>query len=120
MSILFDLLAAILKVLLPILFDRASRPPVSEDATPDARRDALRERVKATWGRAATVVLICLCLGCSAQVRTIYIPDGQPVRLRQRIVNAQIWALDKDGTPTPGTMDLPEGWYALPMPDAPR
>ena len=48
--------------------------------------------------------------------RTVYVPDGKAVRLRETIENARIWALDHDGEPVPGSMDLPEGWYVLPDP----
>ena len=47
--------------------------------------------------------------------RTVYVPDGKAVRLRETI-NAKIWALDHNGEPVPGRMDLPEGWYVLPDP----
>lgn len=59
--------------------------------------------------------LACL-LGC-ARTRTVYVPDGEPVRLREPLKKVKIWALDKDKKEVPGEMDLPEGWYALPDPD---
>lgn len=58
------------------------------------------------------------CLpGCGTP--TIYVPNGEPVRLRETIRGATVWVLDKDadGEPVAGRMDLPEGWYALPMPE---
>jgi len=64
------------------------------------------------------VALLALCLvslsGCFT--RTIYVPDGTPVRLRETVRNAKVWVLDKDGNPVAGEMDLPEGWYVLPDP----
>jgi hypothetical protein len=48
-------------------------------------------------------------------VRTIYVPDGAPVRLRETIEDAKVWVLDADGKPVASQMDLPEGWYALPL-----
>ena len=48
--------------------------------------------------------------------RTIYIPPGKAVRLRQTIPNAKVWVMDADGKPVAGTMDLPEGWFCLDVP----
>ena len=61
------------------------------------------------------LVPILLLTGCA--VRTIYVPHGTPVRLRETVENVKVWVKDADGQPVPGRMDLPEGWYALPMPE---
>ena len=42
-------------------------------------------------------------------------PSGEPVRLRETIRNAKVWVVDKNGEPIASVMDLPEGWYALPL-----
>jgi len=55
---------------------------------------------------------ILLLTGC---VRTIYVPYGTPVRLRQTVKNAKVWVKDSHGEPVPGRMDIPNGWYALPL-----
>lgn len=52
-----------------------------------------------------------LLTGC---VRTIYVPHGTPVRLRETVKDAKVWVKDGDGQSVEGRMDLPEGWYALP------
>lgn len=52
--------------------------------------------------------------GCAT--RTIYVPDGEPVRLRETVRGAKVWVMDAGGQPVAGVMDLPEGWYALAMP----
>ena len=52
-----------------------------------------------------------LLTGC---VRTIYVPHGTPVRLRETVKDAKVWVKDADGQAVEGRMDLPEGWYALP------
>ena len=68
--------------------------------------------------RMAALLLICasglltVC-GCT---RTVYVPEGDPVQLRQAVKGVKIWAWDKDGKRVPGKMDLPEGWHALPDP----
>jgi len=51
--------------------------------------------------------------GCLA--RTVYVPHGAPVRIRKTIPGAQVWVMEKDGTITAGRIDIPEGWYALPL-----
>jgi len=57
---------------------------------------------------------ILLLAGC---VRTIYVPHGTPVRLRQTVKNTKVWVKDADGKPVAGKMDLPEGWYAVELDD---
>ena len=57
---------------------------------------------------------ILLLPGCA--VRTVYVPHGTPVRLRETIHDAKVWVKDSGGKPVAGKMDIPEGWYALPMP----
>lgn len=50
-------------------------------------------------------------------MRTVYVPHGTPVRLRQTIPNAKVWVKDEDGQVIAGQMDLPEGWYCLSVED---
>ena len=57
---------------------------------------------------------ILLLTGC---VRTIYVPHGTPVRLRETVKDVRVWVKDADGKPVAGRMDLYEGWYALPLED---
>ena len=58
-------------------------------------------------------VLLCVffAVGCT---RTVYVPHGTAVRLREPVENVKVWVLDKENNPVPGEMDLPEGWYCLP------
>ena len=60
------------------------------------------------------ILLLTSGAGC---VRTIYVPHGTPVRLRETVHNAKVWVKDADGEPVAGRMDIPNGWYALPMPE---
>lgn len=46
--------------------------------------------------------------------RTIYVPPGKAVQLRDTIRGAAVWVLDEAGDPVAGKMDLPEGWFCLP------
>ncbi|HOI56121.1 MAG TPA: hypothetical protein PLP01_12785 [Phycisphaerae bacterium] len=60
------------------------------------------------------ILLLTGCGGGAPFTRTIYVPDGTPVRLRETVKDAKVWVKDADGKPVAGKMDLPEGWYALP------
>jgi hypothetical protein len=62
----------------------------------------------------AVFLLVVLLSGCAT--RTIYVPDGSPVRIARPIPKAHVWVLDKDGKWAKGRVDIPEGWYALPDP----
>jgi hypothetical protein len=57
---------------------------------------------------------ILLLTGC---VRTIYVPHGTPVRLRQTVKDVKVWVKDSGGEPVAGKMDLYEGWYVLSVDD---
>lgn len=116
-AILVAVLTFVVRVLLPAWVEH-TRPRMSTADARRAERERLRGRVLATWGRAGALALLAglvLCAGCT-QVRTLYVPDGTPVQLRETIRAAPVWVLDADGNPVAGTMDIPEGWFALPMP----
>ncbi|MBS3735536.1 MAG: hypothetical protein KGY99_11560 [Phycisphaerae bacterium] len=60
------------------------------------------------------LIPILLLTGC---VRTIYVPHGTPVRLRETVEDVKVWVKDANGEPVAGRMDLYEGWFALPVDD---
>ena len=65
------------------------------------------------WKRLVPFLLpILLLTGC---MRTVYVPHGTPVRLRETVKDVKVWVKDADGEPVAGRMDLYEGWYALPL-----
>ena len=112
---LAPVIALVLGVLLEFFSKRAQ--PSAEDGDADVQlRDRLRARVRQYWP-VALVVGMFLLSGCGASApftRTIYVPDGTPVRLRETIHGAKVWVKDANGQAVPGRMDLPEGWYCLP------
>ena len=66
------------------------------------------------------LIPILLLTGCgsgSLFTRTIYVPHGTPVRLRETVEDVKVWVKDADGQPVAGRMTLYEGWYSLPMPE---
>jgi hypothetical protein len=115
---LLEALRPVLALLLGVLIDLFRQRPQStaEDGKTDPTlRERLRKRVQSTWGKALIIATVLLLLpGCAT--RTIYVRDGEPVRLRETVKSAKVWVLDAKGTPTAGVMDLPEGWYCLPVP----
>lgn len=62
------------------------------------------------------LILVLSLSGCGTiWTRTIYVPEGAAVRLRQDVRNVKIWARDKDGEFVQGRETLPEGWFCKPM-----
>lgn len=61
-----------------------------------------------------TLCASVFCGGCAT--RTILIPPGEPVRIRQELKAVKVWVADKDGKEVEGVVDLPIGWYVLPDP----
>jgi len=55
------------------------------------------------------ILLLTGCGGGTLFTRTIYVPHGTPVRLRETVKDAKVWVKDADGKPVAGKMDLPEG-----------
>lgn len=74
--------------------------------------------MRPTLRKTASLILLCViacCSGC-AGTRTVYIKDGNPVRIRKTIPQTEVWVQDGTGVWIEGKCDLPEGWYALPDP----
>jgi len=110
------LLIAVIKALFGGFLEHAK--DISENASVDVRlRDRLRSRVREVWKVGAVVALCFLLTGCFT--RTIYVPDGTPVRLREPLEDVKVWVLDSEGKPVASKMDLWEGWYCLPDPGEP-
>lgn len=115
MKIVIDIVVALLRAFLPAMIDAATPTAEDGDKATDLR-DALRSKVRGSWGKTALVLVLCFAVvGCAA--RTIYVPDGTPVRLRETVKKAKVWVLDKNKEPVATVMNIPEGWYALPVPD---
>jgi len=68
-----------------------------------------------------TLLVLCIAVltlsGCAMFTRTVYVPDGKAVKLRQDVKNVKIWVKDKNGVSVEGKMTLHEGWMVLPMPE---
>ena len=106
---LVSLFEAFLQALL-----RAPRP-TAEDASPQHElRARLQKKIRKSWRPRALWPPLLLVMLPACATRTVYVPDGTPVRLRETVRNAKVWVLDENGEPVAGKMDLPEGWYCLP------
>ena len=110
MKALIAILVAVLQVLLPALFKAAEKTAEDSAGQPELKK-RLRERVRQTW--AVGLLCIFFLAGCGA--RTIYVPEGEPVRLRETIRGAKVWVKDQQGNTVAGRVDLLEGWYCLPL-----
>jgi hypothetical protein len=108
MEALATLIAAILKALIPALRE-AARDSCEDSAAGRELADRLKKKIRRSWP--AVCLLFLIMAGCGT--RSIYVPDGTPVRLRQTIKNAKVWVMDSKGKPVAAEMDLPEGWYCL-------
>lgn len=62
------------------------------------------------------ITIIWSISGCAIFTRTVYVPDGKAVRLRQDVKNVKIWVKEVGGNTAEGRMTLREGWYCKPMP----
>ncbi len=112
-NIIIQIIVAVLQAVLPAMLNRKD---TFEDAKKQtALKDRLNDRIDKSWGKAAIpLVLVCLLLtGCTSS-KVIYVPDGEPVKIRETIKNAKVWTLDSQGKPVAGKMDIPAGWFALP------
>ena len=71
--------------------------------------------------KTALCALLCVsaCLSGCGGTRTVYVRDGEPVRLAEPVV-ARVWVADKDGKEVLSRMEIPEGWYALPDTETPK
>lgn len=115
MAWLVPIIEAILRALIPA--GMKSTQPTAEDSRPQPQlRERLRAKVRhAGWTSAMLLLLSCVAAGTAGcGNRTVYVPSGEPVRLRETVKGAKVWVMDAGGKPVAGRMDLPEGWYVLP------
>ena len=59
------------------------------------------------------VFLTSFSSGCFT--KTIYVPPGKSVMLRQDVKNVKIWAKDSEGKRVPGKITLKNGWFVVPQ-----
>jgi hypothetical protein len=105
---LVSLFEAFLRALL-----RAPRQTAEDASSQHELRARLQSKIRKTWKRSMLWPPLLLVMLPACTTRTVYVPDGTPVRLRETVRNVKVWVIDESGEPVPGEMDLPEGWYCL-------
>ena len=115
------IIKAILDALLAFFWPRMTKPKEAEDGEKmNNREEKLKRKIKRDRMKKEKL-LVWVLVGISFGVlngcatKTIYVPDGKAVQLRQQVKNVRVWVFDKDGKRVAGKMNLPEGWYALPL-----
>lgn len=63
------------------------------------------------------IILISIMLNGCLFTRSVYVPHGQAVRLREEVKGVKVWIKLKTGETVPSTFTLYEGWYCLPLED---
>jgi len=113
MKFIIELIVALLKAFFPAIKDGLKDTYTVAVPEDDGLKKRLRDKVNATWGTSLALLCLCLCLvGCGT--KTVYIPDGTPVKLREALEGVKVWIKDQDGNTIATVMDIPEGWYILP------
>jgi hypothetical protein len=112
---------AIFEALLAFFWPKITKPKEAEDGEKvNSREEKLKKKIKKDTMKREKLLVWMLVVssfgalgGCAT--RTIYVPDGKAVQLRQQVKNVRVWVWDKEGKRVAGKMTLPEGWYALPL-----
>jgi len=114
------IIKAILDALLAFFWPRMTKPKEAEDGEKvNNREEKLKNKIKKDTMKKEKL-LIWILIGVSfgalggCATKTIYVPAGKAVQLRQQVKNVRVWVWDKEGNRVAGKMTLPEGWYALP------
>lgn len=105
-------LLIVLKALFDALFGAVREAGRDTFVDASAQKD-IKKKLKDKIKKMGWCVLCCIALsGCGT--RTVYIPHGEPVRLRSDVDAADVWIMTDDG-PIASTMRLYEGWYCMPL-----
>ena len=108
-----ELILGILKLIFPSIREGMKDSNTTAVEEDEGLEDRLRDRVDNHWGHCWIIFMFSFMLvGCGT--RTVYVPDGTPVKLRESLKGVKIWVKDKDGNTIATEMDVPEGWFILP------
>jgi hypothetical protein len=116
--LLRTLFGAVLRAFFPAMFDEVKKAfrNTAEDAMQQPElRSRLQRRIRDKWRDVVIVgamAFVCLA-GSGCGTRVVFIPEGEPVRLREPIPKAKVWVMGADGAPVATTHRLESGWYVL-------
>jgi hypothetical protein len=93
---------------------KETKPTQETGKVNEPAKQAMAKRIK-NAPKMPVVVLLLLggMLGCN---RTVYVPDGSVVRLRETVKGVDVW-VDTNSGWVAGKIDLQEGWYCAPLTD---
>ena len=117
--ILFKAFAtAVARAFFPAAF--AETRQMFTDTAEDAKsqrelRKRLGDRILTKWrtGVMAGLLLVTAVVGSGCGTRAVFIPDGEPVRLREPLMKVPVWVMGADGIPVKSVINVPEGWFIV-------
>jgi hypothetical protein len=57
------------------------------------------------------IIYFALTAGCAQLTRTIYVPEGDAIKLRETIEDVKVWVKPANQEAVAGKLTLFEGWY---------
>ena len=114
-QILVQLILGLIKLFIPVIkesFEDTNTTAVEES---EGLTKRLNNSIRNHWGKTLVLAFLSLTL-FSCGTRTVYVPDGTPVKFAETLKNVKVWVKTKDGKIKKQTMDIPEGWFAVPDP----
>ncbi|MBI9017376.1 MAG: hypothetical protein JEZ07_08970 [Phycisphaerae bacterium] len=110
MNTLAAIIIAVLRLLVPAVVDYY-KPKYKQADNQSTVKAALARKIRQSWPVVLLLLFMITITGC-VNTRTIYVPDGTPVKLRETVKNVKVWIM-VDGRQQPSTMNIPAGWYCV-------
>ena len=113
MTALWTFIVAVLRVLIPAFLDKVAAT-ATDSSAPEPLKAGIKSKIEGVWGVVGCLVLVVFLFGgcVTFMPRTVYVADGEPVRLRQDVEDCKVWVMTEDGA-KPSTLTLEEGWYCV-------
>ena len=111
-TFIIQLIVALAKAFFPAIVEGTKDTHTVAVPEDEGLEKRLRDRVTKAWGPALLLVCFSLFLvGCGT--RTVYVPDGTPLKIREKIM-VKVWVKTKEGDTVATEVEVYEGWYVLP------
>jgi hypothetical protein len=90
------------------------RGPKHTEGDSDGTTEAKMKRKlrKEGWIKVVTFITLIALAGCATST-TVYITQGDAVRLREDVKNVKVWVKTKEGEKLPSVMTLEEGGFYM-------